>query len=114
VSIVHRRRERRYRRIVGISGILDHQGRILQNTIGEIDLATVERISETHDRITGARGLVAIIQYDIFRRPIQTTYLDGSNETTQYEPIYGRKVRHTNTSGITSAWAYDAKGKLTE
>jgi YD repeat-containing protein len=94
----------------------DHQGRLIQNTLDGIDQMVVSRDSGTQERITDARGLTTTIQYDsaAARRPIKTIYPDGSAETTRYDGIYNRKTQFTNTLGVTSSWAYDGQGNLTQ
>ena len=94
----------------------DSGGKLLQNSVDGMDLSVVSKVSATQERITDARGLVTIIQYDSAsaRRPIKTIHPDGSSETSTYDPVYNRKTKHINTLGLVSTWAYDAQGNVTE
>ena len=50
--------------------------------------------------------------YDAYRNLIQTTYADGSTETSSYD-AEGNRISSTDRAANTTTYAYDALGRLT-
>ena len=91
----------------------DHRGRLIRNTLGGLSVYSIERISDSQDKATDARGLTTITHYNSARQATRIIHPDGSSEESQYNHA-GRKTAHRSASGTQSTWRYDARGNETE
>ena len=92
----------------------DLQGNPLNKTRNGQRTSSTEWDGAWQQKTTDARGYSTTTRYDTNYQPLQITYPDGSVEKYTYEPIHGYKSSHTDPLGITSTWAYDGRGNVTE